>query len=279
MRAIRLLSIGATIGVLVTALPIKLDPMSSSNPVHSSLKMDPNIPEHAPSSEISEDDRRIRSFIRRQGRLTVGQSRALESLWPLYGLEPGHALDQQAVFGRKAPLILEIGYGNGDSLVTMASKTPESDFIGIEVHRPGVGHLLLKIEEQDVKNLRTYCADAIEILMQEIADGSLDRVQLFFPDPWHKTRHHKRRIVNEVFLDLLSQKLKPGGLFHAATDWEPYAEHMAETLEAHPQFVSIQSSSPYSERPAYRPETKFERRGHRLGHGVWDLLYQNQKSA
>jgi tRNA (guanine-N7-)-methyltransferase len=177
-------------------------------------------------------------------------------------------------FGREAPLILEIGFGNGDSLATMAAENPAANYIGIEVHRPGVGHLLLKIEEQGVSNLRVYCADAIDILTHCVADASLDRLQLFFPDPWHKKRHNKRRIVNAGFLELICCKLKPGGIFHAATDWEPYAEHMAETLAACPALLSLAANSPFSPRPDYRPLTKFESRGHRLGHGVWDLLYR-----
>jgi len=217
---------------------------------------------------------RIRSFIRRQGRITIAQGKALEELWPVYGLEPGHVLDAPSTFGRVAPLVLEIGFGNGDSLATMAAENPGSDYVGIEVHRPGVGHLLLKTEEKALSNLRIYCADAIEILHQNIADASLDRLQLFFPDPWHKKRHNKRRIVNAAFLELVLRKLKPGGIFHAATDWQPYAEHMADALEACPQLTSLTDGSPYSPRPDYRPLTKFESRGQRLGHGVWDLLYR-----
>lgn len=239
--------------------------------------MDPNRTETTFPQGPDASERRIRSFARRQGRLTVGQSKALENLWHCYGLSPGQALNPVAVFGRSAPLVLEIGYGNGDSLVSMAQNAPETDFLGIEVHRPGVGHLLMKTQEIGLENLRTYCADAIEVLMHDIPDGSLDRVQLFFPDPWHKTRHHKRRIVNPNFLDLLSRKLKKGGSFHAATDWAPYAEHMAEMLEAHPDFTPRHGQSPYCERPDYRPETKFERRGQRLGHGVWDLIYENRR--
>ncbi len=224
----------------------------------------------APASE----NHRIRSFIRRQGRITLAQAKALEELWPHYGLDPEVSLNAWEDFGREAPLILEIGFGNGDSLATMAAENPAADYVGIEVHRPGVGHLLLKIEEQGLSNLRVYCADAIDILTHCVADASLDRVQLFFPDPWHKKRHNKRRIVNAGFLDLVCRKLKRGGIFHAATDWEPYAEHMAEALEACPELTSLMEGLPYSPRPDYRPLTKFESRGQRLGHGVWDLLYR-----
>lgn len=216
---------------------------------------------------------RIRSFIRRQGRITVAQTKALEELWPLYGLEPGVLLDPLVVFGRIAPLVLEIGFGDGESLAAMAVDHRDCDHIGIEVHRPGVGHLLLRLNELDLSNVRLYCADAIDILTRDIPDASLDRIQLFFPDPWPKKRHHKRRIVNAGFLALVVRKLKPGGLFHAATDWEPYAHAMSETLLACPALVST-APGPYATRPGYRPLTKFEARGQQLGHGVWDLLYQ-----
>jgi len=222
----------------------------------------------------SSEPHRIRSFIRRQGRITAAQAKALEDLWPAYGLAPDQGLDAPTIFGRVAPLVLEIGFGNGDSLATMAAENPACDYIGIEVHRPGVGHLLLKIEAQGVGNVRVYCADAIDILTRCVADASLDRLQLFFPDPWHKKRHNKRRIVNAEFLALVCRKLKPGGIFHAATDWEPYAEHMAETLATCPALQSLTADSPFSPRPDYRPLTKFESRGQRLGHGVWDLLYR-----
>ena len=222
----------------------------------------------------SSEPHRIRSFIRRQGRITAAQAKALEDLWPAYGLAPDQRLDAPTIFGRVAPLVLEIGFGNGDSLATMAAENPACDYIGIEVHRPGVGHLLLKIEAQGVGNVRVYCADAIDILTRCVADASLDRLQLFFPDPWHKKRHNKRRIVNAEFLALVCRKLKPGGIFHAATDWEPYAEHMAETLATCPALQSLTADSPFSPRPDYRPLTKFESRGQRLGHGVWDLLYR-----
>ena len=216
---------------------------------------------------------RIRSFIRRQGRITAAQSRALENLWPLYGLDPEEAFDPLEIFGRAAPLVLEIGFGNGDSLLDMAAANPEADYIGIEVHKPGVGHLLLRLGKAGLANVRVYCADAVEILTHRIADASLDRVQLFFPDPWPKKRHHKRRLVNPEFMALVTRKLKPGGIFHAATDWEPYAEHMAEVLGHSPGLESTGSGEVYAPRPDYRPLTKFESRGQRLGHGVWDLIY------
>jgi tRNA (guanine-N7-)-methyltransferase len=237
--------------------------------------MSPDTETHAaPDPETGGQPRRIRSFIRRQGRITVAQSRALEELWPLYGLEPDQRLEPATLFGRRAPLVLEIGFGNGESLAAMAEARPDEDFVGIEVHRPGVGHLLWRIHEKGLGNVRVYRADAIEILTENVADAGLDRLQLFFPDPWPKKRHHKRRIVNPEFLDLVRRKLKPGGVFHAATDWEPYAEQMAATLEARPGLISLANGSPFSPRPDYRPPTKFETRGRRLGHAVRDLLYR-----
>ena len=216
---------------------------------------------------------RIRSFIRRQGRLTVGQQYALEHLWEDYVLDPAVRCDEQQVFGRNAELIVEIGFGNGESLLAMAKANPTLNYIGIEVHRPGVGHLLLQLHEQGVTNVRIYCHDAIEILEQCLADISLAGVQLFFPDPWHKTRHHKRRIVRPEFLELLKQKLKPSGYFHAATDWENYAEQILTLLSADTGFSNTSTNNTYCERPDYRPLTKFENRGKRLGHGVWDIIF------
>jgi tRNA (guanine-N7-)-methyltransferase len=237
-----------------------------------------DTPDKSPSTTNPNADasspHRIRSFIRRQGRLTVAQSRAMEEFWPVYGLEEDQPLHPDAVFGRSAPLVLEIGFGNGESLATMAAAHPDQDFIGIEVHTPGVGHLLLCAKRLGLKNLRVYCADAIDVLSQRIDDGSLQRIQLFFPDPWPKKRHHKRRIVNNGFLELVCRKLKPGGIFHAATDWEPYADHMAETLDAYTGLDRLDAASPFVPRPDYRPLTKFETRGQQLGHGVWDLLYR-----
>ena len=219
---------------------------------------------------------RIKSFARRQGRITPGQQKAMDDHWTLYGLDPRSPLNPVETFGNQNPIVLEIGFGNGDSLVEMAHQDPARNYIGIEVHRPGVGHLMLKAHEAGINNLRVYCDDAIDVLNHCIADGSLDRVQLFFPDPWHKTRHHKRRIVKEEFLRLIAQKMTPHGIFHAATDWEDYAMDMVERLEACPLFTSTVPASPFAPRPDYRPLTKFESRGHRLGHGVWDLIWTKQ---
>lgn len=219
--------------------------------------------------------RAIKSFVLRQGRVTKAQEEALTNLWPVFGIEPSDtALDFPSLFGRVAPVTLEIGFGNGDSLAQMAAAAPERDFIGIEVHTPGVGHLLKLIGDQDLQNVRVMNTDAVEILQQRIPAHSLDRVQLFFPDPWHKKKHHKRRIVQLPFVSLLASRLQTGGVFHMATDWENYAEYMAEVMQTSPDFVNLASQPPYSPRPDTRPLTKFENRGLKLGHGVWDLLYQ-----
>lgn len=218
--------------------------------------------------------RNIRSFVRREGRITAGQQRALQDLWPRYGLEANTVLDTANIFGRKAPCTLEIGFGNGDSLATMAEQQPEYDFIGIEVHRPGVGRLLQQLEEHNLNNVRVMREDAVQVLKSCIPDNSLDRVLLFFPDPWHKKRHHKRRIVQPGFIELLSVKIKTAGCLHMATDWEDYAAHMLEVMEQSPAFRNCAGAGNFSPRPAYRPVTKFEQRGQRLGHGVWDLLFE-----
>lgn len=219
--------------------------------------------------------RTVRSFVRRQGRMTDLQQRALDDLWPKYGLEPGEdLLDLDFVFGRSAPRVLEIGFGMGDSLADMAAAHPENDYIGIEVHRPGVGRLLSRVDEQASTNVRVFCHDAIEILKKQIPDESLDRVLLFFPDPWHKKRHNKRRIVQVEFIQLIRSKLKPGGVFHMATDWQDYSDWMMALMSDAEGFENLAGAGEYSERPDYRSVTKFERRGHRLGHGIWDLLFK-----
>lgn len=219
--------------------------------------------------------RRIRSFVLREGRLTKGQQRSLDLFWPSMGLEhKPEPYDFEQVFGRKADLVLEIGFGMGKSLVAMAKAAPELDFIGIEVHKPGVGACLGEAETEGVKNLRLFEHDAVEILNDSVADGSLTTVQLFFPDPWHKTRHHKRRIVQPEFVQLLRRKLKIGGVFHMATDWENYAEHMLEVMSAAEGYQNLAEDNQYVPRPDNRPLTKFENRGVKLGHGVWDLMFK-----
>lgn len=222
-----------------------------------------------------EKRRRIRSFVLRTGRMTGGQQRAYDGLWPRFGLERKQGLiNPERLFGNAAPVVLEIGFGMGDSLAQMAQESPDQNFIGIEVHRPGVGRLLYLVEQAENTNLRVYCDDAVEVLKSCIPDQSLQRLQLFFPDPWHKKRHNKRRIVQPDFMALVRKKLAIGGVFHAATDWEPYAEHMLEVMAQVPGFKNQAGQGQYSEKPDYRPETKFERRGERLGHGVWDLLFE-----
>jgi len=231
-------------------------------------------------TETKHPRRAIRSFIRREGRLTVGQQRALDELLPQFGIPEGdQPIDPQTLFGRVAPLTLEIGFGNGDSLIEMAKAAPEQDFIGIEVHRPGVGHLLLGIEREGLSNVRVHMGDAVTFLQQQMASAQLDRLLLYFPDPWHKKRHHKRRIVQTPFADLVADRLKPGGIWHLATDWANYAEHMRAVLDPHPAFVAQHQGTGIGQRPDWRPETKFERRGHRLGHEVSDLVYRREPTA
>jgi len=213
--------------------------------------------------------------VRREGRLTTGQQRALDELFPRFGiLDDGSPLDLPALFGREAPVTLEIGFGDGESLLAIAKAHPERDYIGIEVHRPGVGHLLARMEEEGVENIRVACEDAVELLKKRLPDGSLAQLFLFFPDPWHKKRHHKRRQVQADWAQLVRRKLQLGGILHMATDWEAYAHWMAEVLGAAEGFSNCTQPGPFSPRPDYRPTTKFERRGQRLGHGVWDLLYR-----
>lgn len=221
--------------------------------------------------------RKIRSFVLREGRLTKGQQHALDTYWADYGLSyQPTPLPLAEIFGRDNHKVLEIGFGMGKSLVQMAKEAPQKDFIGIEVHRPGVGACLSEAVAQQVKNLKVFEHDAVEVLEHSIADNSLDTVQLFFPDPWHKKRHHKRRIVQSDFVQLLRRKLKPGGVFHMATDWENYAEHMLEVMLAAEGFTNLSADNSYVERPEQRPLTKFEQRGQRLGHGVWDLMFKKE---
>lgn len=219
--------------------------------------------------------RSIRSYTLRQGRLTPAQQRAMDELFPRFGIPGGNSpLDLDALFGRQAPRILEIGFGNGDSLAAIAQAHPANDYLGIEVHTPGVGHLLLKIEELGLTNLRVMRDDAVEVLTRRIPEAALDAVYLFFADPWPKKRHHKRRIVQAEFAQLLRSRLKLGGHFHMATDWEDYAHHMLDVMNAAEGFRNTSSSGNYVPRPDYRPLTKFEQRGQRLGHGVWDLIFE-----
>ena len=217
----------------------------------------------------------IRSYVVRAGRMTDGQKAAYEKYWPSYGLSlhDGH-LDIKEIFGRDAPQILEIGFGMGGSLLQMAQAEPDKDFIGIEVHPPGVGRLINDAGTLELSNLRVFLADAIDVLEDCIPDTSIDRVQIYFPDPWHKKKHNKRRIIQSGFVQKIRAKLKIGGVLHLATDWEEYAEHMLEVMDAAEGYKNTVDTGQFSPRPNFRPVTKFEKRGERLGHGVWDLLYQ-----
>ena len=217
--------------------------------------------------------RPIRSFVLRAGRIGPGQQRALDELGPRFVLPYRAALlDFATTFGRDAPTVLEIGFGMGDATARIAAAAPDTDFIGIEVHAPGVGALLKRIGEQGLTNLRLVQHDAVEVLQQMIAPASLAGVHIYFPDPWHKKRHHKRRLIQPAFVALLATRLAPGGYLHCATDWLPYAEQMLEVLGAEPGLVN--TADGYAPRPAWRPQTKFELRGLKLGHGVWDLLFR-----
>lgn len=221
--------------------------------------------------------RRIRSFVRRAGRLTPSQARALEELWPRFGIDPpAGPLDLEATFGRLAPRTLEIGFGNGDNLAELAARHPERDYLGVEVHDPGVGHLLLRIEREGLANIRIVRHDAVEVVTGWLPPDSIDEALIFFPDPWHKKRHHKRRLVQSEFLAQLARVMPPGARLHLATDWAPYAEQMLEVCEASPHFENAAPGRGYADRSETRPVTRFERRGLKLGHQVFDLLYRRQ---
>ena len=217
--------------------------------------------------------RPIRSFVLRQGRMSNAQTRALETLLPRWGIPYQESLlDLDTAFGRSAPKILEIGFGMGDSTAAIAAAHPQNDYLGIEVHGPGVGSLLNQIEALSLSNLRVIQHDAVEVLKHMIAPASLDGVHIFFPDPWHKKKHHKRRLIQPELVALLCEKLKPGGYLHAATDWQEYAEHILAVLAAEPKLAN--SAVDFAPKPDYRPLTKFEQRGIKLGHGVWDILFR-----
>lgn len=219
--------------------------------------------------------RTIRSFVRRAGRITTSQQRALDELWSIYGVAFDTApLDPAALFGRTAPLVLEIGFGNGESLVELAAANPDLDFIGVEVHEPGVGHCLLKAQEAGIENLRVIMHDAIEVLRQQVPAESLSRVNLYFPDPWPKKRHHKRRIVQPGFLELIGTRLAAGGGLHIATDWANYAEHIDAVFAQADGFTCTERREHAGDRPFERPQTKFERRGLRKGHGICDWRFE-----
>lgn len=219
--------------------------------------------------------RRIRSFVRRDGRMTDAQRLALETCWPHVGLDLRDGfINFDVVFKRQARRVLEIGFGSGHSLLAAAKAHPDHDFIGIETHQPGIGTLLHHIQAEQLNNIRIYYADAVEVLNQCIPDHSLDIMQIFFPDPWRKRRHHKRRIIQPDFLSLVATKLKPGGELHLATDWEDYALHMMKVLSSSVDFKNAYGEAKYAERSSQRPVvTKFEKRGEIAGHKIWELLF------
>jgi tRNA (guanine-N7-)-methyltransferase len=227
-----------------------------------------------PESSEAPYQRRIRSFVLRQGRLTKGQERALQTAWPIFGIEYGEQpLDLNQTFGRSdSKKILEIGFGMGDATAKIAQTLPDCDFLAVEVHTPGVGSLLKLMQEGDINNIRIIQHDAVEVLQHMLGEAVLDGVHIFFPDPWHKKRHHKRRLIQAEFIKLLCAKLKAGAYIHVATDWQEYAEWVLEVLQGEPQLQN--TALDYAEKPAYRPLTKFENRGLKLGHGVWDLVFK-----
>jgi tRNA (guanine-N7-)-methyltransferase len=230
-------------------------------------------------------ERRIRSFVLRQGRFTPAQQRAFDALWPRFGLDyapgerDGAPRDFDATFGRSAPRVLEIGFGNGEALRFAAQHDAAFDYIGVEVHAPGVGRLLNALAEDASDHVRVYHHDAVEVLEHEIADGSLAQIRIYFPDPWHKKRHNKRRLVSPAFAALLVRKLAERGQLHLATDWQDYAEQMWDVLDATPGLRNTAGARGHVPRPAWRPQTHFETRGQRLGHGVWDLVYEKSRES
>lgn len=239
----------------------------------------PSMTETDNKQDASTEDlkqRRIRSFVLRQGRLTKGQERALETGLPVFGIPYAeNLLDLTQVFGRAdSKKILEIGFGMGETTAKIAQTLPDCDFLAAEVHTPGVGSLLKLIEENAIANIRIVQHDVVEVLQHMLADASLDGVHIFFPDPWHKKRHHKRRLIQAEFVKVLCSKLKPGGYLHVATDWQEYAEWVLEVLSAEEQLQN--TAKDYAEKPSYRPLTKFENRGIKLGHGVWDMVFSRK---
>ena len=233
---------------------------------------DPAVPDAAPAPAYL---RRIRSFVLREGRMTPAQQRAFDAHWSRYGIDyRGAPHDFDASFGRVTPRVLEIGFGNGEALAWASEHDPVRDFIGVEVHGPGVGRLMLALAAREAENVRLYRHDAVEVLQHEIAPGSLAEARIWFPDPWHKKRHHKRRLIQPEFVALLASRMAPGGLLHLATDWQAYAEHMLTVMDAAPDWINQLGAGQYAGQPPWRIETHFERRGLKLGHGVRDLLYR-----
>ena len=218
--------------------------------------------------------RGVRSFVRREGRITPAQRQALDVLWPRYGIEGDRPLDLDALFGRQAPRHLEVGFGNGEALLAMAVAHPENDYLGVEVHRPGIGRLLARLEARESTNVRLVGRDAVEVLRDAVPDASLDGVYVFFPDPWPKKRHHKRRLIQPPFVNLLAAKMRMGACVHLATDWEDYALQILAVFEANPAFSNHAGKGLFCERPAGRIQTRFEARGKSLGHRVHDLCFE-----
>ncbi len=219
--------------------------------------------------------RRIRSFVLREGRMTDAQQHAFEAYWSRFGIDPAtKPIDLDALFGRRAPRVMEIGFGNGEALAWASEHDEKRDYLGVEVHGPGVGRLMNALAARDARNVRIYRHDAVEVLEQAIAPGALDEVRIWFPDPWHKKRHHKRRLIQPPFVNLLASRMAPGALLHLATDWQEYAQHMLAVMEAAAGWSNVAGPGVYAEQPAWRIQTHFERRGLKLGHGVWDLLYR-----
>lgn len=219
--------------------------------------------------------RPIRSFVKREGKLTKGQQSAIDDLWADFGVDLADGeIDFIELFGRDAETIMEIGFGNGLSLADMAENASQHNFFGVEVHKPGLGSLLVQVRKRDLTNIRVSHEDAVEVLNKQVRENSLDRMQIFFPDPWHKKRHHKRRLIQPEFVQSVVERLKSGGIIHVATDWENYAEHILEVLGGNNGLEN--TAKGYADKPDYRPETKYERRGIGLGHGVWDLVFRKK---
>jgi tRNA (guanine-N7-)-methyltransferase len=261
--------------MLPAATPAQSAPAAMNDIESSPPSADPASTDAAPRQ------RPIRSFVVRAGRLGPGQQRALNDLGPRFVLPFQAApLDLAAAFGRQAPTLLEIGFGMGDATAAVAAAMPGHNLLGVEVHEPGIGALLKLIGERGLTNLRIVRHDAVEVLAQMLAPASLDRVHVWFPDPWHKARHHKRRLIQPPLVRLLASRLQPGGVVHCATDWQPYAEQMLAVLAAEPALANTApaESTGYVDRPAWRPQTRFEARGLRLGHGVWDLVFVKRSS-